>query len=133
MISIVRASSNDVCLTLTEKTTISNPIYLFSFTNPQSGTNKTFIAYDRSLYIDRYNEFTIIEKASNPNNLQGEVTLTLEGYWNYEIYAQTSTTNLVVANATELVEKGKVYVIPATVTDTAPTTSIYDSIPTFNG
>ena len=133
MISIIKASSNNVCLTLTEKTTIANPIYLFSFTNPQSGDNKTFLSADISIYTDRYNEFVIIETSTNPDNLIGEVTLTLESYWNYEVYAQTSTTNLIVADAIELVEKGKVYVVPAVVTDTAPATSIYDIIPTFNG
>ena len=133
MISIIRAVSNNVCLTLTEKTTVAVPIYLFSFTHPQSGTNKTFISADISIYKDRYNEFLITEKQVNPNNLLGEVFLKFEGYWNYEVYAQTSNSNLIVANATELVEKGKVYVVPAVVTDNAPTTSIYDTITTFNG
>lgn len=133
MISIIKANTNNVCLTLTEKTTVNIPIYLFSFTNPQSGINKTFISADISSYKDRYNEFLIIEKSVNPNNLIGEVTLSLEGYWNYEIYAQTSTTNLIVANATQLVEKGKVYVVPSAIIDKAPATSIYDTITTFNG
>lgn len=133
MIRISKASSNNVCITLTEKTTVTDPTYLFSFKHPESGEIQNFIAFDRSLYTDRYNEFTIVETSTNPDNTQGEVTLQYEGYWNYIIYAQTSDSNLDPNNADEIVEKGKVYVIPTSQTYNAPNTSIYDTINTFNG
>ena len=110
MIRIVKASSNIVPLTLKEKTTLSNVVYLFEFTSDMSGTVKTFIAQDTSAYKDRYNRFTIVEKASNPNNLVGEVTLKEKGFHSYVIYQQTSTTNLNPASAGAIVEIGKVEV-----------------------
>jgi hypothetical protein len=51
-----------------------------------------------------------VEKASNPNNLVGEVTLKEKGFHSYVIYQQTSTTNLNPASAGAIVEIGKVEV-----------------------
>ena len=73
---------------------------------------KNFIAADTSTSTNRYNEFTIVEVGSGSEDLlNGEIRLTEYGFYSYFIYAQTSTTNLVPADADELVEQGKMKLI----------------------
>lgn len=101
MLQINKAESKSWYLTLTEKTTIANPTYLFSLTHRLSNVQYNFILTDTSAYIERYNEFAITEGT----------TVTLDaGEYLYEIYAQTSPSNLDPALAIELVEQGIVKV-----------------------
>ena len=85
--------ANTVALTLTEKTTLSNAKYLFEFINNQTQQKTYCIAADTSLYPERYNLFVITVKTS-PNNLVGEILLTLGDEYSYNVYEQASTTNL---------------------------------------
>jgi hypothetical protein len=117
MIQITKGIANTVVLTLKEKTTLTNPKYLFVFKNDQSNVDSKFIAADTSTYPDRYNKFVITEKTSSPNPLTGEVTLSLDGFYTYTIYEQTSSTNLNPANATKVVETGKVQVFATATAD----------------
>jgi hypothetical protein len=112
-IKITRNTTNTVVLTLTEKVTISAPYYfLFSFTSQDTNNTKNFIASDTSSYPDRYNQFSVQEVNSGSENLtSGIVNLQPAGFWNYKIYAQSSSSNLVPASANELVEEGIVRVI----------------------
>lgn len=127
MILINKASSNTVVLTLTEKVTLTAPYYfLFSFVSQTTGATVNFIAADSSLYTDRYNEFTIVETTS-PDLTDSECELNPKGFWNYKIYAQSSSSNLVVANANELVEEGIVKV-----NWSAPTVTTYNTAPDTN-
>lgn len=118
-------------VTLTENSTVSNPIYLFLFKNQQSGVDYYFISTDISAYKERYNQFDVTEK-TNPDTLNGEVSLGHEGFYDYIIY-QTSlvnTTGLTTAAdavqyITKTVELGLVWVIPDAVvtTDYEPETT----------
>lgn len=86
---------------MTEKTTIANPTYLFSLTHRLTNVAYNFILADTSSYTTRYNKFDITEGT----------TVTLDaGEYEYEIYAQTSPTNLDPTLANELVEEGIVKV-----------------------
>ena len=86
---------------MTEKTTIANPTYLFSLTHRLTNVAYNFILADTSSYATRYNKFDITEGT----------TVTLDaGEYEYEIYAQTSPTNLDPTLANELVEEGIVKV-----------------------
>lgn len=109
MILINKNSSNEVVLTLSEKTSITSPTYLFEFTNDSTKQTKVFISADYSNNKERFNVFNIIE-TSTEVPLTGRVSLTV-GDWKYNIYQQTSTTNLVVANSGGLVENGRVDVV----------------------
>jgi hypothetical protein len=101
-------------------------LFLFRFINDESKVSYTFIAQDNSLHNDRYNRFVIVEKTT-PNRLLSEIELPLSGFYHYEIYEQTSPTNLNYTLATGIVEKGKVKVI-----GTSTTTMAYDSQNKFN-
>ena len=101
MLQINKQESKSWYLTLTEKTTIANPTYLFSLTHRLTNNAYNFILADTSSYTTRYNKFDITEGT----------TVTLDaGEYEYEIYAQTSPTNLDPTLANELVEEGIVKV-----------------------
>ena len=96
MLLITQGETKFWYLTLSEKVTISNPYFLFSVTHRQTMKVYNFILTDVSTFKDRYNKFSINE--SNYNFYEGE--------YMYEVYAQTSSTNLDPSLANELVEEG---------------------------
>ena len=113
MITIEKNSINTVILTLTEKSTLLNPEYLFEFTSTSNYDNIVrFIAVDTSVYKSRYNSFEITESGTTYVNLTGgTINLTPNGMWNYKVYEQVSgTTNLNISGTTGVVEVGKVIV-----------------------
>ena len=83
--------NNTVDLTLSEKTTITQPIYLFEFVNQITLKKSLFLSTDISQYPDRYNRFEIINQVGNNNPLIGEVDLTNEGYYFYSVYEQPTS------------------------------------------
>lgn len=118
VIRFQKNTTNKVVVTLTENSTVSNPYYLFQFTNQTSKVDYYFIASDISNFKERYNEFSVTERDS-PNTLQGQVQLGEEGFYNYTVY-QTNLSTLTgltnaseaVSNITKTVEFGKVWVVP---------------------
>lgn len=97
MLQINKAETKEWYLTLTEKTTIANPTYLFSVTQRQDNNTTNFILTDISAFVDRYNEFSITE---------GTTVTLITGEYLYKVFAQTSPTNLDPSLAIELVEEG---------------------------
>lgn len=96
MLLITQGETKFWYLTLSEKVTISNPYFLFSVTHRQTMKVYNFILTDVSTFKDRYNKFSIDETDYN----------FYEGEYMYEVYAQTSSTNLDPSLANELVEEG---------------------------
>lgn len=96
MLLITQGETKFWYLTLTEKVTISNPYFLFSVTHRQTMRVYNFILTDVSTFKERYNKFSIDETDYN----------FYEGEYMYEVYAQTSSTNLDPSLANELVEEG---------------------------
>lgn len=127
MIRFLKNSTNNVVVTLTENSTVTNPIYLFMFTNQTSNVPYYFISTDTSSYKTRYNKFSVVEKLA-ANTLNGEVTLGLNGFYKYTVY-QTSLSNTsglttaadAVPYITKIVEVGVVDVVLD-----AQTTTEYD-------
>lgn len=88
MIHLTKGQTNSIVLTLTEKQLLSNPNYLFVFTNRSSNLQVKFVklyATDTSLYKDRYNEFSIVTNTYFGSSLNGQYI--------YSIYEQASTSN----------------------------------------
>lgn len=110
MILINKNTTNKVILTLSEKTTLTNAKYLFEVINDMSNTVKCFIAADISTNKLRYNEFDFIENVTE-NLLNGTFSLTLSGFYKYNVYEQASTTNLDPLLALNLIDKGKLNVV----------------------
>lgn len=116
MILIQKSAENIVVLTLTEKSTLTDPTYLFVFESDQTQSLSIFISADTSEYTDRYNRFTVIE-TTDPDPLAGEVSLPHSGFYHYTVYEQADTDNLDPELATGIVEIGKVKVLGTDETD----------------
>lgn len=115
MIKITKGQSNIVVVTLKEAIIASNivsPYYLFAIKNDQSKTVYYCICQDSSSYPDRYSKFTIIE-TDGANPVNGEITLSIAGFYSYSIYEQSSSTNIdpALCDNTTAIEIGKVQVI----------------------
>jgi hypothetical protein len=103
-ILINQNTTNSLTFTLTEKTTLSSPVYLFQLRNVTEKVSYYCIMADTSLYKERYNEFVFTEGTDLP--LVGELILGAGGQYEYFVYEQTSTTNLDPTLSTGLVESG---------------------------
>lgn len=113
MLKITKATNNEWVLTLNELATLTNPYYLFKVTSEFTNITKCFIAAsDLSSYPDRYNKFIITESSSEVLT-SGTVEFSPTGQWLYEVYEQTSPTNLnpALADNTTPIERGKILVI----------------------
>jgi len=88
MIRFTKGQTQNIILTLTEKQLLTNPNYLFVFTNRSANTEVKFVklnATDLSLYKDRYNEFSIVTNTNFASSLNGQYV--------YQVYEQASTSN----------------------------------------
>ena len=88
MIRLTKGQTQNIILTLTEKQLLTNPNYLFVFTNRSANTVVKFVLLnnaDISQYKDRYNEFTIVTNTNFGSSLNGQYV--------YQVYEQASTTN----------------------------------------
>ena len=88
MIRLTKGQTQNIILTLTEKQLLTNPNYLFVFTNRSANTEVKFVklnATDVSIFKDRYNEFSIVTNTNFGSSLNGQYV--------YEVYEQASTTN----------------------------------------
>lgn len=100
MIQLIKGTTANVILTLTEKQLIAAPNYLFVFTNRTTNYDVKFIlvnAKDLSLYKERFNKFSIKVDSYFSNKLNGQ--------WDYSVYEQTSSQNTDVTGL-NLLESG---------------------------
>lgn len=117
-------------LTLSEKTTIVNAYYLFEFISVgNSEDTKYFIGTDISINPIRYNEFTIIENATE--DLENATISINPGEYYFNVYEQSSSSNL-DPSGLNLVEKGIVQVLRST-SENATFAVDQPVIKTFNG
>lgn len=107
---INKGENNFLIFTLSEKVTLTNPYYLFSFKHQVLMSSVNFIASDVSGFPTRYNKFLITETTGTVNLTSGVVSLPETGFYEYAIYEQTSSSNLDVSNAIGLLEIGMVKV-----------------------
>lgn len=119
MLQLNKAETKFWYLTLTEKTTISDPTYLFSITHRLTNTTTNFILTDVSAYTERYNKFSVTE---------GTTFDVDTGEFSYRVYAQTSPSNTNPDDADELVEQGMLKVNPIATTKTQYTPTINEKI-----
>jgi len=117
MIHLTKGETNTIVLTLTEKQLLTNPNYLFVFTNRSSNEVISFVklnATDTSLYKDRFNEFSIVTNTYFNTALNGQYT--------YEIYEQVSTSNINPSGLNKL-ETGIMWLLGTTMSYTEYTTT----------
>ena len=121
---INKGTNNILVFTLSEKVTLSNPYYLFSFKHQVELNPINFIVADSSVYPNRYNKFLITETTGTVNLTSGVVSLAETGFYEYTIYEQTSSSNLNPSLATNILETGMVKVL-----STQPIYTAYDNEP----
>lgn len=106
MQKVTRAANNVLVFTLTERVTLSSPVFMMKVQSRSTNQVKRFILpSNQSSETGRYDKFTITETSGTEILTSGTVTLT-PGDWNYEIWEQTSTSNLLETNSTTMLEKG---------------------------
>jgi len=112
---VIQKQSNSVLVfTLSEKVTLTNPVYLFSLKGQTEMNPINFIVTDTSDYIERYNKFLVTETSGTQTLTSGVVTLGDAGFYEYAIYEQVSETNLEIVNTTSLLEIGLIKVVGTT-------------------
>jgi hypothetical protein len=100
-------NQSDTIVTLTESTTLTNPYYLFVFTNVSTkvqykiNINSTS---DASTYPERFNEYSF--------NTITLFATAQAGQFSYEVYEQASSSNL-DPTGLNMVECGKMLLLPA--------------------
>lgn len=114
MIYIERNSTNQICLTLTESTTIANPYFIFSFlplaTLDEYQPLIYFTTPDISDYCNRYNLFELVESDSGSTTGGVNIPLYLKpGQYAYKAY-QSTTQSLDPNTFGSLLEEGKMVV-----------------------
>lgn len=119
MITLIRNNSNEIVVTVTEKTTLDSPHYLFAFTSDDTSETFTCICENISANTARYDRFVVNEQPFDADGTAGQITLNQEGGYSYTIYEQESDTNLDTALAGNIVEQGKARVTGAAITDEA--------------
>ncbi len=110
MLTINKNSSNYVTVTLKEKTTITNPVYLFRFICDLTGKEIVFTSTNLSTNTLRYDRFLIIEDVvANEDLYNGVINLKETGNYTYYVYEITSSSpqDLDYNNAVGEVERGK--------------------------
>ena len=108
MIQLIQGHDTDVVVTLTEKTTLTNPFYLFVFTHETTKSVISFVlpcTVDMSLFPSRYNEFTFYAS----HFATAEI-----GKYTYQVFEQDNLINLIITGLNE-VENGKMDLNKATV------------------
>jgi hypothetical protein len=88
MIQLTKGATQFMYLTLTEKELLTNPNYLFIFTNRSSNVEVKFVllnAADVSLFKERYNKFSLVTNTYFVSSLIGQ--------YDYQVYEQVSTSN----------------------------------------
>ncbi len=109
MIHLIKGQVNKIILTLSEKATLTSPNWLFYFKSRNTNETVAFVILnnaDLSTYQERFNAFNITVNSYFTGKLPGE--------WLYQIYEQTSSSNLIPSQATSMVESGQ-----ATLNDTS--------------
>ena len=113
MIYIEKNKSNKVVLTLSEKSKLNNPFYLFVFDNNYiiEGNEILFTTPDISSYTNRYNMFIIEESITGSASGGISVPLSLiTGQYTYTVYESLTQTLNINQTTGLIIETGRMIV-----------------------
>lgn len=129
MIYIEKNQLNNFVLTLTENSRLTNPNYLFQFTNEYilNSTPIYWTAPDISNYTNRYNQFQLNEAASGSTSggTSGATLSLIGGQYSYTVYESTASTLSISATTGRIVEEGRMVVAIENLITTGITNNIY--------
>lgn len=112
MIRLTKGATSTIICTLAEKQTIVDANFLFVFTSRMTNEQVKFVlvsAADLSTNKTRWNEFSIVTNTYFANYQ--------EGWYNYEVYEQESTSNT-DSDGLTLVEAGEMFLTDGQEVDT---------------
>jgi len=108
MIYINKNTTNTLALTLTEKSQIQAPSYLFQFIDDSTRQEKLFNMIDSTPYARRYNLFNLTETTTE-NLSNGQVELKY-GFGRYKVYESVTPTLSISGTTGRILEEGIYYV-----------------------
>ena len=123
MIVLTKGETQNVYFTGTENCLLTNPYFLFIFTNRVTGESISFIATNESTSA-RYDYFNLIV------NDQFEDTET--GFWTYDIYEQSTPSGTSTIGKNK-VETGLMYLHPADTYEPIQYDEQDNTFKTYNG
>jgi hypothetical protein len=113
MIYIDKDSTNTIVLTLDESSKLINPYYLFSFENEYNLDSNLiwWTTSDVSSYVNRYNQFNLIESATGSTTGGINTPLKLiSGQYIYRVYESLTQTLNINDTTGVILEKGRMIV-----------------------
>lgn len=113
MIYIEKDTTNNIVLTLTESSRLSQPHYLFIFTNEYNinATPVYWTSPDISSYPNRYNQFRLVESDSGSKTGGINVPLSLiGGQWKYAVMESIEETLDPLLTTGVILEEGRMVV-----------------------
>ena len=115
MLKLIKGTTANLVLTLTEKQTIVDANYLFVFTSRSTNDVVSYVfsnGADISTNRTRWNEFELVVNDLFENES--------EGWWGYDVYEQESTTNTNITGLDKL-ESGLMFLTD----NVTPTNTIF--------
>jgi hypothetical protein len=94
MVRLSAGLNSSVPLTLKEKATLANPVYVIVFVNDNTKAKFACVITDTGSYPDRWQMVNITVQTS-PNWLLGQVNLDGYGHYHYYAYETTSVVGIV--------------------------------------
>ena len=131
MIYIKKGVTNKVVLTLTEKSTLTSPYYLFIFENEFDLKENPipFTTTDQSFSTNRYNLFEITE--SDSGEVDGGIDIPLKlviGQYKYSIYESEIETLDINDTTGQVIESGRMVVVSDDIIDGEIPLGGYDNL-----
>lgn len=99
MITVIQDSTNKIILDIT--TAITSPYFLIQFKNPYDCVTFTALFENKNSECSYYLIWiTEVGEGGTEDRVNGEIRLSPSGMYEIKIYAQASSSNLDIANAT---------------------------------
>ena len=122
MINLTKGETEVIYFTGSEKATLTNPFFLFIFTNRITGEVVKVMATNTSTTL-RYDKFSMAV-----NTYFADVT---DGFWQYEIRQKADDEDMAVTGT--IVETGYMYLNPATAFEPTMYDGQSNTVITYNG
>lgn len=123
MIVLTKGETQNVFFTGTENCLLTNPFFLFIFTNRVTGDEVAFVATNAST-SKRYDYFSLVVNTHFANKE--------EGFWTYDIYEQSASTGTSPIGKNK-VETGLMYLHPADTYEPMQYNEQDNTFKTYNG
>jgi hypothetical protein len=123
MIHLTKGLTQTVFFNASQNCVLTNPFFLFVFTNRITQDVVKFVATNTSTTL-RYNKFSLVTNSSF-NNAE-------EGFWTYQVYEQASSSNTNISGLNN-VENGYMYLHPTTTFAPTEYNDQSNTFVTYNG